>query len=363
MRLTSNTVLCLVVLLTVGLGLANCSDDKEPLKPTVQLFHLPYENLTDYDFFEGDLKDMNPSEGVLPYDLATPLFSDYAQKARFIYMPPDQSANYQEEEIFDFPVGTVIIKTFYFEDDLSNIGAGKRVLETRLLVKFSDGWEPFSYLWNEEQTEASFSVIGDNVAVSWIHYDGSERSTNYLIPNKNDCKGCHNISSELFPIGPTARSLNKDFDYPEGRMNQITKWVEMGYLRNAPDPAQATRAALWQDESEDLDLRARSYLDTNCAHCHRAEGPAKNSGLFLRFTETDPAKFGICKSPVAAGSGSGGFEYNILPGKPDSSIMIYRMNSSVIDIAMPELARSVIHTEGVELITQWIASMEEGACD
>ncbi len=351
-------------MLLVGLSFSQCSDDEpEEPGPTYELFYLPYDNLSDYNFFEGDLKDMRPSEGVLPYDLATPLFSDYAQKARFIYLPPDAvSANYQEDEVFHFPTGTVMIKTFYFEDDLSNIGAGRNILETRLLVKYSDGWKPFSYLWNEDQTEAEFSVIGGQVQVDWIHYDGSERSTNYLIPNKNECKGCHNVDAAILPIGPTARNLNKDFDYADGRMNQLDKWMELGMLRNAPSSSEAPRAALWKDDSEDLNLRARSYLDTNCAHCHRAGGPAKNSGLFLRFSETDPAKLGICKSPIAAGSGSGGLEYGILPGKPDSSILIYRMNSTVIDIAMPELARSVIHTEGVDLIREWIANME-GDCD
>jgi hypothetical protein len=101
-----------------------------------------------------------------------------------------------------------------------------------------------------------------------------------------------------------------------------------------------------------------AYLDINCSHCHQAIGPASTSGLFLEFDQKEPMKLGIMKTPVAAGNGAGAFDYDIVPGKADESILTFRMNSTEVGIAMPELGRTTIHQEGVELIREWINSMK-----
>jgi hypothetical protein len=101
-----------------------------------------------------------------------------------------------------------------------------------------------------------------------------------------------------------------------------------------------------------------AYLDINCAHCHSAEGPASTSGLFLTFNEKDPLKIGINKTPVAAGKGAGSYTFDIAPGKPDESILVHRMKSTEVGIAMPELGRTTVHQEGAELIRQWIQGLK-----
>lgn len=323
---------------------------------------LPYENLSDYNFFEGNMADLNPKERVLPYDLNSPLFSDYAQKARFVWMPEGVSASYDEHQSMDFPIGTIIIKNFYFDNDFRNPSLGRKLMETRLLVRQDTAWQPISYVWNEEQTEAEFSLVGGDVPVSWIHYDGSQRNTYYHIPNRNECTGCHNLDNVLLPLGPKSRNLNKDYAYNDGTKNQLTKWVEMDYLENLPDLSSVPKAAVFDDESEDITLRARTYLDINCGHCHNPMGPAKNSGLTLTIEEMDPYKWGVCKTPVAAGQGSGNLQYGIVPGEPENSILHYRMNSTELDVMMPELGRSVKHEEGIELIYNWISQLE-GDCN
>ncbi len=353
------------LLLVMGLLLqwaCTKKDDIDANKPNIELTNLPYDNLADYQFFTGNIADLSPNNGVLPYDLNTPLFSDYAQKTRFIYMPEGVSATYDDKAVVDFPVGTVIIKTFAFVHDLSNPESGRRILETRLLVRHTNKWEPYSYHWNEAQTEAIFKVTGKQIDVEWIHYDGQAKQTNYLIPNKNECKGCHNIDEVLHPIGPKIRNLNKAYPYADGMMNQLDKWKAMGYLSGGPASADAPKVPVWNDPSTgSLNDRARAYLDINCAHCHNPNGPANNTGLFLYSFEENPTALGICKPPVSAGDGSGGYDYGIVPGNPDESIMVHRMNSSEIDVAMPELARSVIHDEGVQLIKAWIETLE-GEC-
>ena len=117
---------------------------------------------------------------------------------------------------------------------------------------------------------------------------------------------------------------------------------------------------MWNDpHSGTLDQRARAWLEINCAHCHNPIGPARNSGLDLRVAQIEPRKFGIYKTAVAAGRGSGGFDFDIVPGHPDDSIIMFRLKSTDAGIMMPELGKRMIHTEGVELVREWIAAMPE----
>jgi len=340
----------------------SCSKEEiDPNAPVVELADLPYDKLSDYNFFTGNIADQNPQPSVLPYDLNTALFSNYSSKARFIWMPEGKTTAYNPDRELDFPVGTVIIKTFYYDNDFNDPSAGRQLLETRLLIRQDTAWQFASYLWNDEQTEADFSVVGKQVEVTWKHYDGSDRSTLYLIPNKNECKGCHNSDNVIHPIGPKIRNINKDFAYADGTMNQLDKWKSMGYL--ADFPTDAPRVPAYDNPLDGtLEERARAYIDVNCAHCHNPRSPANTTGLFLNYDETDPTRLGICKQPVAAGQGSGGFEYGIVPGDADNSIMTYRMNSVEPDVAMPELLRSVVDVEGVELIRDWINAMPPDDC-
>jgi len=128
-------------------------------------------------------------------------------------------------------------------------------------------------------------------------------------------------------------------------------------LSNLPDIKKVTALVNYDDATTALDLRARAWLEINCAHCHRADGPAKNSGLHLLASETNLSKLGVGKAPVAAGKGSGGLQYDIVPGKPDQSILQFRIESVHPGIMMPELGRSITHMEGVELVRKWIEEM------
>ena len=193
------------------------------------------------------------------------------------------------------------------------------------------------------QTDAILDVAGDTVDVSWIHTDGRSRTNNYIIPNANQCKGCHEKAKTTVPIGPKARNLNRDFAYASGPKNQLAYWTEAGYLRGAPDAVHAPRVVAWNDPSAPLEERARAYLDVNCAHCHNAQGPANNSGLYLSYTETDPMRLGFHKVPVSAGNASGGLLFDLVAGHPEESILIHRMESTASKILMPELGRSLVH--------------------
>jgi uncharacterized repeat protein (TIGR03806 family) len=164
----------------------------------------------------------------------------------------------------------------------------------------------------------------------------------------------------MTPIGPKARHLNRDFAYREGTENQLIHWSRRGVLSGAPSPAEAPRLAVWDDpHSGTLDARARAWLEINCAHCHNPEGPARNSGLDLMAAQRHPTAFGVLKPPVAAGIGSGGLAYDIVPGQPGQSILAYRIASTHPGVMMPELGKRLVHEEGVALIRQWIAAMPD----
>jgi uncharacterized repeat protein (TIGR03806 family) len=302
-----------------------------------------------------------PQPGVVPYDLNSALFSDYTAKYRFVKLPPGTKATYDEQVVFDFPVGTVIAKSFSYPHDRRDLSKGERIMETRILHRKSSGWEAFSYQWNEEQTAASLSLAGAVVPVSWIHDDGSTKGIDYIIPDANKCVSCHEENKQIVPIGPKARHLNRDYPYASGVEHQFVHWTKVGILNGAPaDPAQAPRNAVWDDPSTGtLDERARAYLEINCAHCHHRGGPAKNAGLDFRIAIDESEKIGIWKSPVAVGRGGGGRRYSIVPGKPEESILYFRLNTTDPGIMMPEVARRMIHTEGVALIKEWIESLPD----
>ncbi len=306
----------------------------------------------------GEPAALKPNAGVVPYDLNTPLFSDYATKYRFVWMPPGTSATYNDTDTFTFPVGTILAKTFAFPD--ADQGGKQRIIETRLLVNGGCGWATLPYVWNKEQTEATLDVAADPVTVHWVHPSGKRYTIDYVIPNTNQCKGCHDRSKNVIPIGPKARNLNKDFNYPEGRFNQLAYWTKVGYLKGAPPPEQAPKLAAWDDATSTLDARARAYLEVNCAHCHNPRGPANTTGLYLLATQTDPMRLGLCKVPVSAGQGSGDLLFDVVQGKPEESILVHRMESTTPKMMMPELGRTVVHQEGLALIRQWITSMQGG---
>ena len=328
-------IFCLLLLAFIGLVSAD-ADYKE--------------NLSDYGFFKGTIKDQIPSDGVVLYTLNSPLFSDYASKLRFVKLPVGQSVSYNPDSVLQFPVGTAIVKTFYYPIDERNPKKGRRLMETRVLLHEAKGWVALPYIWNKEQTDAVLEVAGGSDQVSWIDGAGKKQSFEYQVPNMNQCKGCHERSGEMTPIGPSVRQLNDG--------HQLQNWSTTGLLKGLPKdhiPALVN----YSDASASLDDRVKAYLDINCAHCHNPTGPARSSGLYLTWDSKDRTAYGFFKAPVAAGRGSGNLSYDIVPGKPEQSILHYRMASRDPGVMMPELGRQLTHHEGVELVRSWIASLPQ----
>jgi uncharacterized repeat protein (TIGR03806 family) len=311
------------------------------------------EKLSDYKFFEGKLSDLSPAPDIIPYTVNTPLFSNYAEKLRFIKFPENGKAVYNDSSALSFPEGTILIKNFYYPFDFRKPEKGRQILETRLLVHESQGWQAYPYIWNSEQTEAFYDPSGETKTVTYTNASGKKVTSPYAIPNKNQCKGCHTIGNKMVPIGTTARQLNRDFNYRDGKMNQLAFFQKLGKIENLPNDI--PKLAVWNDPSTgSLNERARAYLDANCGHCHSPNGPANTSGLYLNISQRDLSHLGINKAPVAAGRGAGDLQFDIVPGDPHKSILIYRMRTNDPAIAMPEIGREQVHEEAVSLLQEWI---------
>ncbi|MCB9567847.1 MAG: hypothetical protein H6710_11670 [Myxococcales bacterium] len=366
---TSPRALALALALASGLVVAAplaCGPTADPCAgPTrcVADGELPLPRLSDYDFFEGPMKDLKPKDGVVPYTVASPLWSDQAGKGRFIVLPEGGAITFAEREGWSFPDGSIIVKTFFFDHDRRDPAAGARIVETRLLIREAGAWVPITYVWNDEETEAELLKVGKRINIEFIDEVGEAKSEEYIVPNTDQCGNCHELSDAIQVLGPITGQLNTDVEVDGATVNQLTWLADQGLFDGPlPDLGGLDRFAHPMDPAGDLDDRARSYLHANCSHCHRDGGGASKSGLvFLRWEE-DPAKFGVCKVPAAAGPGAGGRPHDIVPGAPDESIVLFRMNSLDPDIKMPELPNRVIDSAGVQLISDWIAAMPATEC-
>ena len=301
--------------------------------------------LADYGLFDTAGR---PAPGVQPYTLNTPLFSDGSEKSRFVWMPPGTHADYRAAGALVFPVGTVLVKRFAFAADQRRPGRDLRAVETRLLIRRAAGWTALSYV--EQDGGAVLKRAGAKLAVAFTDARGQAQAIEYSVPNQNQCKTCHQDGDAITPIGPTAGNLNG------GSVNQLLAWSASGRLAGVPADG-LPKLARWDDAAAPLEQRARAYLAVNCGHCHSRTGFASNSGLYLVPEEQDPAHLGVNKRPVAAGRGSGGHEFSILPGAPDRSILLHRMTSTEPGIMMPQFGRALVHDDGVALIKAWIAAM------
>ena len=302
-----------------------------------------------------------PAPGLVPYLVRSPLWSDGAEKERFVRIPdgakihvvdcatePDLCADPGgggeglDDGHWDLPIGTVLVKNFSIE--------GKHI-ETRLLMRRNSRvWKGFSYEWNEDGTEAT--LLPDNE-------EGKEKTVGTQVwhyPSRSQCLDCHTQYAGR-SLGPNTRQLNSDYPYAEGTLNQLAKFAELGLfdvtpkdLPGYPDPF----------GTGTLEERARSYLQTNCAICHRPGGVFNT--VDMRFA-TPLAETNLCgesehDTDVVP-------QYRLVPGQPDLSALSFRMHAldtAELLVRMPQIGTNVVDEDGVALIDEWITSLPTDAC-
>ena len=316
-----------VILITFLLLSCNSEDSpKEIIYPTPELL----ENLSELNLFKGNLKDLAPTDVVTIYELQTPLFTDYCHKKRFISLPKGESMTYTDEGFPVFPNNTILAKTFYYNLDERNPGLGKKILETRVLIKKAGVWEIGNYVWNAEQTEAVRDEAEHTIPVSWVDANGNTKTTDYVVPDYQSCVMCHNSRGVRTPIGPKIRNMHVG--------NQLQNFMDAGILTGITDMASVVKLPNWEDSSYTNEQRVRAYLDVNCAHCHQPDG------YYGQNFNTD-------------------FEFRYETRFSDTHIfekrdaIITRMHSSISGYGMPFIGTTLKHDEAITLVETYLNSL------
>ncbi|GAB4136308.1 PQQ-dependent sugar dehydrogenase [Thermopirellula anaerolimosa] len=336
------------------------------------------------------VKDFEPCEAALPYDVNVPLWSDGAAKHRFVVLPAARSVQFHPETAWDFPVGAVLVKTFFLPrpgtspvwlkspprlsaKEASDTGTWRR-LETRLLVHGADGWQGYTYVWNEEQTDAEL-IDGAQRVVFPVPDERGVARREWYFPSRSDCMACHTPASGFVlglktpqmnrpPTTPVAvRSVDdraasqKD---PSGASNQIAAWRDWGVFANPPTESWEALPAFaeWPVSAEglgrdELERHARAYLDSNCAMCHVPNGIVGRPDF--RFS-TPTAKSQLIGVNPGQGSIAPAGSKLVLPGDPNRSELWHRVET-LGPRRMPPLASGVRDETAVRLIEVWIRSM------
>lgn len=347
---------------TSGCAEKAAADTRGVTPPTLEENH---PRLSDWGLFSSFVT-MDGNEGVFEYGLTSPVHADYAEARRFLYVPDGAQIGYEPTEDWRLPTGSILAQSFAYSSD--------RKLETRLLFREDDGsWRPFVYVWSDDQSDARLELAGVTLDVTWTDGAGSSRAMEYYVANVAQCVVCHGSGREesdrtgLRPLALRTRQWNRNFEYEAGSANQVDQLASLGLLDGNPAPAGERQTLADPFGAAPLNDRVRSYFDGNCAHCHQRGGYAAERFLWLDYGTTDPetgdpANWGVCKVPTAAGAGKCGLSYDVVPGKPDESIMVCRMSSLESQKRMPTMGSQVVHAEAVELIREWIAAMPPANC-
>jgi uncharacterized repeat protein (TIGR03806 family) len=311
-----------------------------------------------------DMAHQVPAADLIPYDVIAPLFSDYATKHRFIRLPAGAQITIDANGELVFPEESVIVKTFGFLADLRDPTSLETLVETRLLWRHGGRWVPLIYVYDADMQEARLWQYGRHVQSTWLDASGTRVSIPYHVPDAIQCANCHGGADPVHLLGVRVRQLDRTHDYggSVGVVNQLDHLVAIGALASVPAPADRHPLTNPFDTTQPLEARARSYLEANCANCHRVNGGSDQSGLLLGVDITDPIHLGICKDPAAPGMAANFLRVDIMPGHADQSVLIYRVESEVPGVKMPELPTVLHHAEGAQLLTDWVNAMAPNDC-
>lgn len=325
-------------------------------------------------------RDLRPSPGLIPYSVNAPLWSDGAQKQRFLALPGSSQIEFDSvvyphgpnyaDRGWRFPDGTVLVKTFSLEMEKGNPASDRR-LETRILQHRrmpgdddeygAQFWYGYTYLWNDAQTDAELlpaQGLSRSYSIRDRAVSGGTRQQTWRFPSRTECTLCHTMAAK-YVLGVTTLQMNKDHDYGEVKENQLTVLERLGVFKERlpQTPARLPRLVDYQDTRADLNLRSRAYLHANCAHCHRKWGGG-NADFDLQAS----IPLGATKA-VNTRPGQGAFGLAdpriLVPGDPKRSLIYQRMTMKGLG-RMPHVASSVVDQEGLTMLHAWISNLSEG---
>jgi uncharacterized repeat protein (TIGR03806 family) len=297
--------------------------------------------LSDWGCFQpGDATTF--SSHVIPYDINALLWSDHADKGRFMAAPDGTTIDIDDEGRFNLPVGSVVGKNFHLNGQL---------IETRLLLHHQQphGWKGYSYEWNGTETEATLLTSAK---------DKDFNGQIWHFPGRAECDGCHTTAAG-FTLGPEIGQLNRSTIYPGTAVeaNQLITLESINVLTNTlSDAEKSTAFYAIDDTAYSTERRARSYLHSNCANCHQPGGPGGGNMDLRMATSLVDAR--ICNEAPLGDTLGLINPVIIAPGNPDHSILVLRMQD-LGQQRMPPLASSLVDTEAVTVIREWISGLTQ----
>lgn len=328
-------LVCLLGLLIITINA--CSDNNFDSEVEIPDFNFPQtivfeDSLSVYQIFDGTPSDLIPSSDFQVLELSSILFTDYAQKQRLVKVPDETQMERLADGSIDFPDGTILTKTFFYYNDERDASLGKRIIETRLLIKESNIWNVATYIWNESQTEAILELEGNDTQVSWIDSNGDNISTLYHVPDENECTACHQSNSNMIPLGTKLRNLNRSVERNGTSLNQIHHLQSVGLLSDF-QLSQVSEIVNYNDESKTLTERARAYLDLNCAHCH-------NPNAWEAPTERE-------------------FDFRYEMSLDQTAIVfeVDKIKEALQDREMPFIGTTILDQEGIDLVVEYLDSL------
>ncbi len=286
-----------------------------------------------------------PAPGVVAYDPSARLWSDGAKKTRFFAIPDTGRIGRIAEGDLDFPVGSVLLKNFVY--------AG-RYHETRLLIHHDDGWGGYSYAWKDDQSDAVLLNSGQTVTL--------DNGVRWMYPSRSQCFRCHTDAADV-TLGPEVGQLDHVTELHGEPSGQLQWLFDHDYFRPEIDRIKTLRegAPPLPDPFGDapLETRARAYLHVNCAICHRPGGNGRGA-LDLRFSRSfkDTKLCDQVPERRIGQFGNLGAQRLLKPGSPESSLLWRRMQATD-RFRMPPLASERVDEEGLELIGEWIESIQK----
>lgn len=327
------------------------------LEPETDPEHRPEDfpqTLSETGLFES-VPDHRLATGIIPYSVNAPLWSDDAVKERYIALPGEGKIGFSEKSFWTFPEHTVLIKTFSY-DVVEGDSVSRQRIETRLLLLEQGEWVGYSYEWNDEQTDATL-VSREGVDREFVvQVDGTQREQKWRFPSRAECMLCH-ARAAGFILGPHGPQMNREHDYGSTVENQLTVYSQLGLFEEPLEQKPSDLAKLVDpyDETQDLNARARSYLDSNCAICHVVAGGG-NSQIDLAFNKEDAETFMFDARPHHDRFGIDDPAI-VASGDPDRSVLLHRV-STLDKGRMPPLASSVVDEAAVRMLRKWIAGRE-----
>lgn len=304
-----------------------------------------------------DLTHLVAAPGIIPYGVNSPFWSDGATKERWIAVPQNKQITFSATDNFTFPAGTVFIKNFDLTVNETN-GATRR-LETRFLVRDANGGAyGVTYKWRDDNSDADLVSAPMTEDINVTTTTGP-RSQTWYYPGPLDCLSCHNPNAGSV-LGVNARQLNGSFTYAKTGVtdNQLRTWNHIG-LFNSQDETSLTNAPRLvrvDDKKYPLEYRVRSYLDANCAQCHRPNGVA---GYFDARFKTPLAQQRLIDGPLADLMGDSDARV-VRPGELSHSVLYARINR-VGNLQMPPLARNLVNTNAVDAVDEWINDLSHNS--